>query len=103
MKRYDVLQVLTVSAKPEHDAVEVHKLQAFVFGPVALLSSLKTITVRLLYRVSQKSLDTTGTVLRHLVARDFSHTLYKCNVIIILPEHQYTSSQNGARSERQET
>jgi hypothetical protein len=92
VKRYDVLQVLTVSVKSEHDVVEVHKLQAFVFGLEALLSSLKTITFPLLYRVSQRSLDTTGTALKHLVARDYNHTLYKCNVIIILSELRYTSS-----------
>ena len=56
MKRYDVLKVLTVSVRSEHDVVEVHKLQAFVFGLEALLSSLKTITFPLLYRVSQRSL-----------------------------------------------
>ena len=91
VKSYDVLQVLAVSVKSEHDAVEVHNLQAFVFGLGALLSSLNTITDPLLYRVSQKSLDTTGNVLTHLVSRDFSHTLYKCNVIIILSELRYTS------------
>jgi len=92
----------TVSVKSEHDAVEARNLQAFIFRLEALLSSLNTITVPLLYSVSQKSLDTTGNVLTRLVAWDFSHTLYKCNVIIILSELLYTC-WNSAASERQGT
>ena len=67
VERCDVLQVRAVSVKSEHGAVDVHSLQAFVCGLEALVSSLKTITDPLLYRVSQKALDTTGNMLTHLL------------------------------------